>query len=257
MLTELNGKAGRLCEEATSGKIRCPLLIRPTSEDVITGNLFQVLSVVNPRWWLSDLLNYGLGAPRFRRQHYRGLKFELWKNRGHFPRELIPWNEGRTEVDVTISWENPATTVFLEMKYLSPLSKSTAGDDGSSGFPSDQLIRNARVGLLETGWFDRNELFLTKPRDFCLLLIGLTRKDALADRYHDPDELRSSIPKNDRLRGLPESPFIGQINYTSISRILMRNWLQFSRPEQQLISDLNKYLRLKVTGNQKVNNGQR
>ena len=126
MLTELNGKSGCVCESAKTGQIRCPLIIRPTSEDVITGNVFQVLGALNPRWWLPDLLNYGLGAPRFQRQNYRGLKIELWKSRGFFPRELLPWREGRTEVDVTISWENPATTVFLEMKYLSPLSKSSA-----------------------------------------------------------------------------------------------------------------------------------
>ena len=36
MLTEMHGKGGRLCEQAASGQMRCPLLIRSTSEDVIT-----------------------------------------------------------------------------------------------------------------------------------------------------------------------------------------------------------------------------
>ena len=247
MLTELNGKGGSVCESAKSGKIRCPLIVRPTSEDVITGNLFQVLGALNPRWWLPDLLNYGLGAARFRRQNFQGLKIDLWKSRGYFPRELLPWREGRTEVDVTISWENPATTVFLEMKYLSPLSKSTSGDDGSSGFPSDQFIRNIRVGLLEAGWFERDELFESAPRDFCILLVSMNKLDSLADQYRDPDHVCASISSQNRLKGLPEAPFVGQIDYRAIQSILRRNLNEFHRTEQHLIQQLNEYIDLKLT----------
>ena len=70
MLTEMNGKGGTLCSQARTGSIRCPLIVRPTSEDVITGHLFQMLGYINPRWWLPDLLNAGLGADRFRRQFH-------------------------------------------------------------------------------------------------------------------------------------------------------------------------------------------
>jgi hypothetical protein len=61
--------------------------------------------------------------------------------------------------DSSVSWENPPTTVYFEVKYGSDLSKQTAGDDGSHGYPSDQLIRNIRVGLRECGWFRHEELF--------------------------------------------------------------------------------------------------
>jgi len=44
-------------------KLRCPLIVRPTSEDVITGHVFQTLGIINPRWWLADMLNLALGAP--------------------------------------------------------------------------------------------------------------------------------------------------------------------------------------------------
>ena len=37
MLTELYGKGGRVCKEARKGNIRCGLIVRPNSEDVITG----------------------------------------------------------------------------------------------------------------------------------------------------------------------------------------------------------------------------
>ena len=52
MLTELHRKGGCFCQPAKEGKLRCPLIVRPTSEDVVTGNLFQALKILNPRWWL-------------------------------------------------------------------------------------------------------------------------------------------------------------------------------------------------------------
>lgn len=55
MLTEILGKGGCVCQPAKEGKLRCPLIVRPTSEDVITGHLFQSLRVLNPFWWFGSL----------------------------------------------------------------------------------------------------------------------------------------------------------------------------------------------------------
>ena len=96
MLTELLGKGGQVCQQAKAGEIKCPLIVRPTSEDVITGQLFQALESVNPRWWLPQILNTALGTSRFRQQVFRRLRIDLWKNRPPYPRELLPWNEGST-----------------------------------------------------------------------------------------------------------------------------------------------------------------
>ena len=51
-------------------------------------------------------------------------------------------------MDLTISFENPPTTIYFETKYLAELVPQY---DQSA--PSNQLIRNIRVGLLECGWF--------------------------------------------------------------------------------------------------------
>lgn len=103
MLTELYGKGGCLCGPAREGKLRCPLIVRPTSEDVITGELAQALRILNPRWWLLDILNEALGAPRFRRQVYRRFRIEPWVNQPRYPRELLPYDEGSTQVDAVFT----------------------------------------------------------------------------------------------------------------------------------------------------------
>jgi hypothetical protein len=246
MLTELLGKGGQVCQAAKDGQLRCPLIIRPTSEDVITGNLFGALRAVNPRWWLPQLLNRALGTRRFRQQVFRRLDIQLWKNRRPYPRELLPWEEGSTQVDVTITWENPPTTIFIEMKYGADLAAKTSGDNGSHGFPSDQLIRNIRVGLLECGWFQRGGLVQVPPRNFAVIVIGPTKGHPLVAAYRDPDRLRSAIPHHDRLSDLPVSPFVGEATYGEVAEVLQANLKWLSRPEQVLARDVADYLAFKV-----------
>ena len=234
MLTELYGKGGHVCQPARDGEIRCPLIVRPTSEDVITGHLCLVLRSLNPRWWLPDLLNTALGAPRFRRQVFRRLRIEPWQNRKKFPRELLPWREGSTQVDLTITWENPPTTVFIETKLGADLARKVAGDTGDSGYPSDQLIRNIRVGLWECGWYRRRPLFDLPPSDFVMILLRPQRGHELVKRYRDPEQVRTAIPRGSQLAGLPYTPFLGEASFADVAAILDRNQCWFSRSERVL-----------------------
>jgi hypothetical protein len=245
MLTELNGKGGCLCEPARKGELRCPLIVRPTSEDVVTGELFGTLRNLNPRWWLPDMLNQALGVERFRRQVYRDIRIELWQKQRTYPRHHLKWDEGQTEVDVVITWENPATTVFIEMKYGSPLSAKTANNNGSGGFPSDQLIRNARIGLRENGWFREDLLFHAPPRDFVLLLLTPSSGNPLVQEYRDPDRLKSSIPDGERLTKLPAAPFIGELSYQDVTKILKKQRRWFGHAERKMIDDVNEYTEFK------------
>ena len=247
MLTELNGKAGSLCQLAKEGTLRCPLRVRPTSEDVITGHLFGSLQAINPRWWLPDLLNQALGEARFRSQVFRKLRIELWQKQPPFPRNLVSWDEGQTEVDVVISWENPATTVFIEMKYGSKLSSTTVNNNGHAGFPSDQLIRNARVGLYQCGWYNEERLFEMPPRDFALILLTPSLGNALVPEYRDPETLRSAIPHGEKLSQLPPAPFIGELSYRCVVDLLNLRKRFMTKPERILVSQLDDYLRLKLS----------
>ena len=246
MLTELNSKAGCLCEPARKGELRCPLIIRPTSEDVVTGQLFGVLRALNPRWWLPDILNQGLGANRIRRQIFRDLRIEVWQKQRSYPRHQLPWDEGNTEVDVVITWENPGTTVFIEMKYGSPLSATTIHNNGDKGFPSDQLIRNARIGLWENGWFDEKLLFDIPSRDFILMLVTPSDGNPLVQEYRNPERLRAAIPQGEKLSQLPKGPFIGELSYNGIVQILKSQRKWFTKSERILVDDLTEYLGFKL-----------
>jgi hypothetical protein len=155
---------------------------------------------------------------------------------------MLPWEEGSTQVDLTFQWDNPPTTVYVEMKYGSDLSMKTAGDDGQHGFPSDQLIRNVRVGLMECGWFRRGRMFHIEPRDLVVILCCPTKGHRLVERYCDPEKLQAAIPHSDRLTGLPCLPFIGELSYRDIVTVLRRQRCQFTRPERYLVDSLGDYL---------------
>ncbi len=252
MLTELMGKGGCVCQPAREGKLKCPLIVRPTSEDVVTGNLFEALRVLNPYWWLPDLLNCALQAQRFRRQFFRRFEINLWKNRPYFPRELLPWPEGSTQVDATITWENPPTTVFVEAKYGSDFSPRTTGDDGTHGYSSDQLLRNIRVGLWECGYLELERLFLLNRRDFLCIAIGPEKGHPLVEKYRDPAKLCAEIPPQCRIKKLPRSPFIGELSYTDIIQVLRQQRHWFSRPERALVDLLTDYLQFKWTNRPRI-----
>jgi hypothetical protein len=247
MLVELNGKAGQLCEPARLGRLHCPLIVRSTSEDVITDHVFRTLKNLNPRWWVPDLLNEALGAPRFRRQVFRRFRVELWQKQRTFPAEWLPWEEGQTEVDAVLTWENPPTTVFVEMKYGSPVAPKTTHNNGQAGFAADQLIRNLRVGLWECGWFREQKLLNFLPRDFVLILISPAAGHSLISQYRDVERLSALMPSAGRLEAFPRSPFLGAIAFQKLRQVLSEQNRFWSRTERGLVEELNRYLHLKQT----------
>ena len=245
MLTELHGKGGRICEPARSGQMRCPLLIRSSSEDVITGELVQVMRTINPRWWLPDFLNTALGTKRFGQQVYRRLRIEPWVNHPPYPRELLPWKEGSTQVDVEISWENPPTTVFIEAKYQAALSWKTSNSTEQTKFPGDQLIRNIRVGLHHCGYFAGRQLFEAPPRDFVVIYLAPCGESPLVRRYRREDKLLRAIPHSERLTALPRRPFVGGIGYGEIRTSLLGRLRFLTTAERRIAEAVEEYLAFK------------
>jgi len=244
VLIELHGKAGTLCQPAKLGHQHCPLIVRPTSEDNVTDHLVQSLLTLNPRHWVSDFLNGALGCERFPRQIYRRFRIEPWVSKAPFPRDLVPWKEGGTEVDVQLTWENPPTTVFVECKYGSPLSGRTNQNDGSHGFPSDQLVRNIRVGLHECGFYQTNDLFESTPRDLAIIVLAPDTGQPLVKHYRDFDRLKAAIPNSERITW-PPTPFVGEIGYADIRKVLLARRRFMTRAERTTIDSLVGYLAFK------------
>jgi hypothetical protein len=245
VLLELYRKGGALCQPARTGQLHCPLIVRPTSEDNVTAHLVSVLQTLNPRHWVSDLLNRGLGAERFRRQVYRSFRIRPWVTRPPFPRSLLPWDEGGTQVDVHASWENPPTTVYFECKYGSSLSTRTSNNDGRTGFPADQLVRNIRVGLLETGYYRTDTLFESPPRDFVVLVLAPEPGNPFVGDYRALTRLQAAIPHSDRISLWPRLPFVGEIGYADVRHVLRCRYRFYTRAERQLIDALLEYLAFK------------
>ncbi len=200
--------------------------------------------ILNPRWFLPDILNQGLKAQRFRRQVFRDLQVEPWRNRGKYPRNLLPWDEGSTQVDLTISFENPPTTIYVENKYLAELSPHVT--NGHAGFPSDQLIRNIRVGLLEAGWFTKGDLVAVPPRDFVCILLTPRKGNEIVRWYRNPKNVMAAIPHSDKLVGLPKTPFVGELTYDELINVLKRQRPRFTRPEKQVVDQVVEYLEFKL-----------
>lgn len=247
MLVELRGKAGNVCEAAKQGQLRCPLIVRPTSEDAITGVLFQNLRAIQPRWWLPQMLNRALGTHHYRQQVFRNLSIKLWENQPHYPKHLLPWSEGSTQVDVVIRWENPATTVFLEAKFLSGLATTTSSNDGTGKYPNDQLIRNIRIGLWSTGCLQEKSLFTRQQRRFAMIVLAPQCGNALVAAYRDPDNVVSALPQFGLRLSLPPMPFVGELGYRGVIDVLRQNYGFMNRTEQRLVDDLTEYLDFKLT----------
>ena len=249
MFAELPRQGGKLLLPGRAGQLRCPLHRAADQRGRHHGPHRPGPAAISiPGGGLADLLNAALGADRFDAARTTAqLKVGLWRNRPCFPPELLPWAEGSTQVDAVISWENPPTTVFIEMKYLSGLSTNVSNDDGTSGFPSDQLIRNIRVGLHQCGYVRQDgELFAQPPRDFIVLLVAPTKGHPLVSRYRDPDRFRKAIPHSNRLIGLPRMPFIGELAYADLVKLLSRQTRWFNLAERRLAVVMSDYLETKM-----------
>ena len=91
----------------------CPLILRSTSEDIITANVFGILKNLNPHIWLQGFLSEALHCD-FTSACFNNLKFEFWKKLS--PPGNLSHKEGISEVDMVISFDN--SIVLLEANTL-------------------------------------------------------------------------------------------------------------------------------------------
>jgi hypothetical protein len=129
-----------------------------------------------------------------------------------------------------------------------------APPDGTSGHPSDQLVRNIRVGLHRAGHLRQDgQLFPQPPSDFVVLVIAPTQGHSLVARYRDPKRLRAAIPHSDRLAVLPQGRFVGELGYSDLINRFRRQSRWFTRAERRIAGDLADYLEFKLTSPNRPN----
>jgi len=239
--TEVNGKGGKVCEQARKGEIHCPLMIRPTSEDVITGNVFGMLKHIRPHLWLNPLLNLALDGDAdsgpYRQVWFKDFKVKFWERQAKFPPELLDFREGRTEPDVIIEWENPPTTVWIEAKYLSGFAKGTNDSDNN-----DQVLRGIRTLLADTGHIRPSRLFNVPQRAAAWIALLSSKPDSMVDQYREQDRLLRAIPYP---ASLPQQPLVGTVTWKDVQFMAYRG-TSISSNERSIFETLDDYLDLKI-----------
>lgn len=240
-MVELTGKAGRVCSQAESGQLRCPCIVRTNSEDVLTGQVFGQLRHIRPHLWLGPLLNMALGTKINRQVWFKEFQIRLWERQARFPPELLAFKEGRSEPDIIIEFENPATTIFIEAKYTSPLAEGTTHSD-----QNDQVIRGIRTLLAATGHVQSNRLFSNPKRKPIWLALLAQKPDPLVDRYRNRDVLAGYLDGIVERDNLPVDPFVGTITWQDITQVLKDRTGQMTPAERSITEELGRYIQHKM-----------
>jgi len=231
---ELHRKGGKVCPQAQQGTIKCPLIVRPTSEDVLTGNVFGMLQHIRPHLWLNPLLNQAIdGDPqsgRFHQVWFKDFQIRFWERQARFPPELLDFKEGRTEPDIVIEWENPPTTLWIEVKYLSSFSKGTV-----HCADNDQISRSIRTLMAETGHIQANRLFDTPLRRALWVAITLNGGEGLSEQCNQAGSNLS----------LPEK-HAGNITWEQIGKVLAVKNASNTPGERSMMTRLTEYLESKL-----------
>jgi hypothetical protein len=102
------------------------------------------------------------------------------------------------------------------------------------------------VGLLECGWFAQDDLIAAPPRDFVCILLSPAKGNELVRYYRNPKNVTAAIPHSDKLVGLPKAPFVGELTYGDLIRVLRRQRPRLTRPEKQVVDQTIEYLEYKL-----------
>lgn len=233
MFAEQLGKGGRVCARSYRNGDGCPLVVRSTSEDVVTGNVFGILRHLRPALWLRPMLVAVFGR-RFERCKMSDVRVTLWP-------ELPPpstKHEGWTQPDVLIEFGD--FVVLVEAKYRAGFSRRTTRDPAR-----DQVVR-----LLDVAYqYATDQQFFA--REPYVLTLGLwSEEPELVQRYRDPHALAAQLqhyPEAARVQmATTMSTRIGYTSWPRLAFVLGSPCVRLHRLERALLTDLATYLRFKV-----------
>jgi len=219
---------------------RCPLIINPNSEDLLTSNVFGLLKYLPSAIWLSPLLELVFKGRMFRSIDRGKIQVEFWKKLPASPTQRN--REGVEEIDIVIRVRH--LIILIECKFRSPV------DLGHSGTSTrDQLARYLDAAAFNY-WPDSN----AKREIYLVLLTDTKDEPEILSQYRDPEKVFACLTQG-RLF----------VDYEQVSEMLARNirwttWRDLLRilesqdskrltpVESMIIADLIDYLRYKLKG---------
>jgi hypothetical protein len=245
IIFELFKSSGKkVCPPNYVRKYNCPLIVRTTSEDLLTANVFGILKNLDPKVWLRRFLGEAIKGKDFSRHTFENLSFEFWKR--YRPPANRKYKEGISEIDVTISYKDGI--IFIEAKYLAPVNLRTTSDPRR-----DQIIRYLDLAAYH---------FLNHPdavKEFYFILIMDTEKPPwILTRYRCNQNLIKGLthpglfePSVDTGRLLSKG--IGWLTWTQLRKILEITRDQFrTQAERRFVDDLIVYLNYKIREGERI-----
>jgi hypothetical protein len=240
MILELEGrgrKAGHVCAPDYRRGRGCPLIVRETSEDVLTANVFGVLRNLPPRLWLRPLLNSAFRTSRFSSISMRALDISFWQRVS--PPSLRTHEEGWTEVDVLIRFGDEV--VFVECKYRAGLSPGTKYDP-----QRNQLIR-----LVDCAWHYAIEGMCFPRRPPHILVIGTEREPPnLVTHYQESGALLEAIkpspPPTLEAQARVAAQRVGYASWGGLGQLIQQHVAKGTGVEQRFLGDVVRYIERKM-----------
>jgi hypothetical protein len=245
IIFELFKSSGKkVCPPNHIRKSNCPLIVRTTSEDLLTANVFGILKNLDPTIWLRRFLGEAIKGKDFSRHTFENLSFEFWKR--YHPPANRKYREGISEVDVTISFKDGI--IFIEAKYLAPVNLRTTSDPRR-----DQIIRYLDLAVYH---------YLNHPdgvKEFYFVLIIDTEKPPwILTRYKYARNLAKGLtphglfPVNEDISSLL-SKGIGWLSWSQLKKILEITKRHFrTEAERKFVDDLIVYLDYKIREGERI-----
>jgi hypothetical protein len=230
-------KAGNVCHRDYRKGPGCPLIVRQTSEDLMTANVFGILRHVRPSLWLRPFLSQAFGMPRFSTCSLKGLQFFFWTPVR--PPAARAFTEGYTEVDLLI--KTAQFCVLVEAKYRAPLSTKTAHDPDR-----DQVIRLLDVAYEMTS---ADVLFSRQP--FMLVLGAARAEPSLVTRYRDPSQVSEALKHRRRFSDGERisqqlAKHLGYFSWPGLADVLRSHLHRANRAETPFLGDVIRYIKAKM-----------
>ena len=237
---ELEGdgkKLGKICERGYRNGPSCPLILRQSSEDLLTANVFGLLRRLRPALWLEPMLRAAFPRHDVPRLRFKDVTLALWKKIPAPAERAV--REGFTEVDVYVAFG--VSVLLVESKFTSSLTPATAHDA-----QRDQLIRLIHVAFSH---LVDGEFF---PRAPLVLVLGVWgREPRLVTTYRNPDAICASVSSiRSREDGIAIARMLSEgvayLSWQRLARLLSAATQQGTALEAALLKDLVAYITAKA-----------